>query len=522
MAGLRTSADLQSVRTRHIVVQNQDSTFPAPFSLLDTDKKGRGVTEWIQDISVNSVTLFGTATTGVLTYSDVSGLLLNAQPFGSGSVGANGPPGATGPTGPTGTTGSNGIRIGLTSANAGVGVDISGTPFNPLIGLLTPVTFNPVTASVTQDELIQSYNELLAILNGKIITVNLPDPITPITVIPAATTAQLSWSPAPPEYVYRVYLNGVAQFPSTVGPSYTLSGLSPNTSYTVAVAAFINNVFSTPLAPTIFQTLPLVPPIVNIIVGTPTSFTIPLSWSPVDASLFTYNLYYRDASIDTDTIIYGIPGDTTVFYTLTNLLPGTTYSIDVRSQYEGQLGPSNPIMAMTSSPIISFSFSDPYPSGYGPLIQNGTVTDNIVGFSMVPKTTQYGPEPGYWQNKQFNRMTLPLQCNSGTTVSVNVYNYPPTNAGNIINIGSATQVVVDNTMKNYTFNFNSIITLIYNIYNFNGTFIIISCNSGTITVPTYDLNGIYPAVTMVALKGQNASNYSSYPSAVFSCQFFLV
>ena len=119
-------------------------------------------------------------------------------------------------------------------------------------------------------------------------------------------------------------------------------------------------------------------------------------------------------------------------------------------------------------------------------------------------------------------MTLPLQCNSGTSVTVNVYNYPPTNEGNITNIGSATQVVPNANMNSYTFNFNSTITLIYNGDNVNGTFIIISCNSGTITVPTYNRNGIFPPVTMVALKGQSAGSFSTYNQSVFACQFFLM
>ena len=263
MPVLRPSADLQSLRTRQIIVQNEDGTFPPPFSLLAMDKKGRGGTEFTQDISVNSVTLFGTATTGVLTYSDASGLLLNAQPFtgGGGSAGATGPQGPTGPTGTTGATGASGpdgLLSGLTSANAGVGIDISGTPLNPIIGLPTPLLFDSVASSVTLLELATSYNELLGALDGKIIMLNLPDSITPITVFPAITTAQLSWSAAPPGFRYTVYLNGVAQTPppSPVGAiiTYLLENLTPSTTYTVAVTAYINDISSTPLVPTTFTT----------------------------------------------------------------------------------------------------------------------------------------------------------------------------------------------------------------------------------------------------------------------------
>lgn len=458
MSALRKSADLQSVKTRRLVVQNEDGTFPPAYSLIATDAKGLGVTEWVQDISMNSVTLVGDASAGVLTYSDISGLLLNAQ-------------------------------------------SVSGLP--------APVPFDSVPYSPSVEELAQSYNELLAILNGKIISVNLPPSVTP-TVIPAVVTADISWNPVGIGYSYTVYLNGIAQSPDTSGNTYTLTGLTSATTYTVAVASRNNSVFSSQLIPISFTTNQL--PTVTILVGAVTSSSISLSWSPEDANLFSYNIYYHAGS-NADTVIYDISGGSVVSYILTDLSANTTYSINVRATDGVRLGPSNPTTATTSSPIISFSFSDPPPSGYGPLTQIGTVTDNIVGFSMVP---------GNWIGKQFNRMILPLQCNTGTTVSVNIYNYPPTNAGNITNIGSATQVVANANMNNYTFNFNSIITLIYDIYNFNGTFILISCNSGTITVPTYNLNGIFPPITMVALKGQSAGQYSTYNQAVFGCQFSLV
>ena len=118
MSALRKSLDLQSVKTRHIVMQNEDSTFPPAFSLLAADEKGRGNTMLVQDISVNSVTLFGDVSAGVLTYSDVSGLLLNSSS----------------------------------------------------ISTLPPLQpFDSVPAGVQLSDLVISYNRLLTILNGTII-----------------------------------------------------------------------------------------------------------------------------------------------------------------------------------------------------------------------------------------------------------------------------------------------------------------------------------------------------------------
>jgi len=130
MSALRKTVDLQSVKTRNLVVQNDDASYPPPFSLLATDAKGLGGTEWVQDISLNSITLLGDVSAGVLTYSDTSGLLLNSVPFAGGGSGS---PGATGPAGSIGATGPAGLLTGLTSANAGSGIDIAGTPLNPII-----------------------------------------------------------------------------------------------------------------------------------------------------------------------------------------------------------------------------------------------------------------------------------------------------------------------------------------------------------------------------------------------------
>ena len=145
MSALRKSLDLQSVKTRHIVMQNEDGSFPPAYSLIATDAKGLGNTEWVQDISMNSVTLFGNTATGVLAYSDVSGLLLNSVPFaggGSGSIGATGPAGSIGATGPAG------LLTGLTSANAGSGIDITGTPLNPIISSTSSSTVSGGTVTL--------------------------------------------------------------------------------------------------------------------------------------------------------------------------------------------------------------------------------------------------------------------------------------------------------------------------------------------------------------------------------------
>jgi hypothetical protein len=118
MSALRRSEDLLSLKTRRIVIQNEDSSYPPAGAVLAMDSTGRGGTVLTQDLSLNSIALLGDASAGILTYSDVSGLLLNSA---------------------------------------------------PIVSLPTPVPFDSVPDSATLPELIESYNHLLSVLNGKLI-----------------------------------------------------------------------------------------------------------------------------------------------------------------------------------------------------------------------------------------------------------------------------------------------------------------------------------------------------------------
>jgi hypothetical protein len=86
MSALRRSEDLLSLKTRRIVIQNEDSSYPPAGAILAMDSKGRGGTVITQDVSLNSIALLGQTTAGILTYSDVSGLLVNSMPIGSSSI----------------------------------------------------------------------------------------------------------------------------------------------------------------------------------------------------------------------------------------------------------------------------------------------------------------------------------------------------------------------------------------------------------------------------------------------------
>jgi hypothetical protein len=316
------------------------------------------------------------------------------------------------------------------------------------------------------------------------------------------SSASISWNSVGGGYTYNVY-RGATFLANESGTSYSLTGLTATTAYTVSVRVTDGTNQGSPASTSFTTATPL-----TVTASAVTGSDAIISWTSAGSG-YLYNLQILQGS----TAIVTQNGLTDLSYSVVDLSESTTYIASVRFTSSGFTSSSAYTTTFTTTGPITFSFSDPPPNGYGTLTQTGTVTDNVVGFSTVS---------GNWIGKQFNRMTLPLQCNSGTSVTVNVYNYPPTNEGNITNIGSATQVVPNANMNSYTFNFNSTITLIYNGDNVNGTFIIISCNSGTITVPTYNRNGIFPPVTMVALKGQSAGSFSTYNQSVFACQFFLM
>lgn len=82
----RQTVDLQSVKTRQIVYQNPDGTFPTVGAVLNvTDTRGH--TDWTRDINADSITLVNNINgDGVLTYSDAGDLLLNGAPVGEGAA----------------------------------------------------------------------------------------------------------------------------------------------------------------------------------------------------------------------------------------------------------------------------------------------------------------------------------------------------------------------------------------------------------------------------------------------------
>ena len=253
------------------------------------DSKGRGGTVITQDVSLNSVALLGDVSAGILTYSDVSGLLLNSEP-------------------------------------------ISGLP--------APVPFDSVADSANLSGLIESYNQLLAVLNGTLISVNLPPPVTGLVATPGVNTADLSWNSVGSGYTYTVDLCGATVESDVSGTTYQLTSLVPTTAYNASVSAHNNSVFSGPASSVSFTTSGL-PVVTNLTVSSIDVTAASLSWTSVGGG-YTYNIY-RGA-----TFLATVSGTS---YSLTGLTATTAYTVSVRVTDGTNQGAPASISFTTATPL---------------------------------------------------------------------------------------------------------------------------------------------------------------------------
>ena len=113
MSADRRAMDLNTLRTRGLILQNPDHTFPTENTVLVIGNGG--VVSAVQTLELSGGTIdassgtFGTVDIngGILTY-DGAQMLVNGAPIGGGAIGPTGPSGLSGPTGPTGSSGATG------------------------------------------------------------------------------------------------------------------------------------------------------------------------------------------------------------------------------------------------------------------------------------------------------------------------------------------------------------------------------------------------------------------------------
>ncbi|HEV2377536.1 MAG TPA: glycosyl hydrolase family 18 protein [Streptosporangiaceae bacterium] len=164
------------------------------------------------------------------------------------------------------------------------------------------------------------------------------------------TSVSLSWvAPSGTVTGYNIYQGG-AKVASTTGTSFTVSGLSPGTSYTFAVTA-TNTSGESPQSSSVTATTqssggggsPPGAPTGLTVTGT-TSSSVSLSWTAPSGTVTSYNVYENGTLATTST---------TTSATVSGLASSTSYSFTVAGVNSVGTGPqSTAVSATTSAPSM--------------------------------------------------------------------------------------------------------------------------------------------------------------------------
>lgn len=173
-------------------------------------------------------------------------------------------------------------------------------------------------------------------------------PGTPAITGNTYNTLSATWGGSSGASSYATYANGAANITPSAANG-TLTGLSPNTSYTITVKAVRGSTYSNASAGTATTTLP----------GAPTSFvetgvtgatTTHLSWSAPSGGANTYSVTKSDGSDTGGAGCTSVGGTSCV---LVGLNPSTVYSLVVRAENGSGRGiASNTITVTTPAPLV--------------------------------------------------------------------------------------------------------------------------------------------------------------------------
>lgn len=207
-----------------------------------------------------------------------------------------------------------------------------------------------------------------------------------------SATVNLSWTASTDNTGvagYNIY-NGGTYVGATTTPSstsYTVIGLTPNTTYSFTVRAKdgAGNLSAASNALSVTTASPPAPP-TNLALTSSTLTSLTLSWSPPSnlSGVVGYNLYVGSKQV-------AATSGTT--YTLTNLLPNRTYSVTVRSfdAAGSTSAASNTLAATTAAGPGTLAFSDDFQDGAadGWTSVNGIWSVVSSGGSKVYKQTSW-------------------------------------------------------------------------------------------------------------------------------------
>lgn len=200
-------------------------------------------------------------------------------------------------------------------------------------------------------KLYTTIEDLLAYLSR-----DLPLPIPPLTPpIPTgllatsitATSFTFSWNAVVGATGYRVYKDNALLASNVNVPSYSITGLTEGTEYTMKVSAVNAVGESAKSVPLVVETIPTIPTVPMSLAEIGITYnSINLEWDAV-ADADTYNIYLN--SVLTVTDIPAIPLPT---YLVTALNFNTVYTIEVSAENAGGESPLSSAIVVTTYPPV--------------------------------------------------------------------------------------------------------------------------------------------------------------------------
>ena len=206
------------------------------------------------------------------------------------------------------------------------------------------------------------------------------------------TTIYLWWNPMKGATKYHIYIGSTSgnlkRHSSPVTPPYTLTSLTPNTTYHIAISAEGKSGEGAKSSPITVTTYSMPP--TGLVSITKTETTIALAWDSVNGAT-RYHVYAGTYSGN----LTKRASPTSASYLLSSLSPNTTYLIEVSAETDaGESNRSTPINVTTSQ---SQSIKPASPSGLkADVISNNSVSiswnsvTGATGYKIFVGTTQTG------------------------------------------------------------------------------------------------------------------------------------
>ncbi|MFC6269527.1 fibronectin type III domain-containing protein [Frigoriflavimonas asaccharolytica] len=223
----------------------------------------------------------------------------------------------------------------------------------------------------------------VAIDNVKLVRCDITPPIVTVSNV-LSTSAVLTWNNDPGGATYRVryrVAGTVAWVPAFTAVAnsglatntYTITGLTPLTSYEAEVAAVCNGTVGS-YTPVTFTTRCDPTPPGNFTVSNITAYTADLSWNTTLSA--SYTVQYREVG-STTWITVLLPGTN---FQLTGLTPYTTYEVQVASICSGATNPYGTPKVFTTLPICEMA-------PIGLTVTNLTISSAQVDWNSFPNAT---------------------------------------------------------------------------------------------------------------------------------------